>query len=252
MPQTITEYNNNLLESEKDICNKLYQIISNNLPKSDNKIWHGHPVWFLEGNPIVGYSKQKLGIRLMFWSGADFEEVKLNVRGKKFKDASIFYNSILEIDENDLKRWLQKSIEIQWDYKNIVKRKGKLEKLENMNNTSIHDERIAKMTFASVYPHYVTKVEKKGRTKAELHQVIEWLTGHGENKLHELIANNATFETFFKQATLNLNAQLITGVICGYRVEEIKNPLTQKARYLDKLVDELAKGRKLEKIMRIS
>ena len=118
-------------------------------------------------------------------------------------------------------------------------------------NTSNHDERIAKMTFASVYPHYVTKVEKKGRTKEELHQVIEWLTGYDEKKLAKLIAEKVTFEKFFQDAALNPNARLITGMICGYRVEEIKNPLTQQARYLDKLVDELAKGRKMEKILRV-
>jgi hypothetical protein len=121
-----------------------------------------------------------------------------------------------------------------------------------MNNTSKHDERIAKMTFASVYPHYLTKVEKKGRTKEELHQVIEWLTGFDEKKLQELIEEKVTFELFFQNATLNPNAQLITGVICGYRVEEIENTLTQQARYLDKLVDELAKGRKMEKILRVA
>jgi hypothetical protein len=119
-----------------------------------------------------------------------------------------------------------------------------------MNKANNHDERIAKMTFASVYPHYVTKVEKKGRTKEELHQVIEWLTGYDEQKLQELMEEKATFETFFQKASLHPNAHLITGVICGYRVEEIENPLTQKARYLDKLVDELAKGRKMEKILR--
>lgn len=119
-----------------------------------------------------------------------------------------------------------------------------------MNTTPKHDERIAKMTFASVYPHYITKVESKGRTKAELHQVIEWLTGFDDKKLRELIDEKATFETFFNKANLNPNAQLITGVICGYRIEEIENPLTKQARYLDKLVDELAKGRKMEKILR--
>jgi hypothetical protein len=120
-----------------------------------------------------------------------------------------------------------------------------------MSNTSHHDERIAKMTFASVYPHYLTKVEKKGRTKEELHRVIEWLTGYDEKKLQELIDNKATFEQFFQSAELNPNAKLITGVICGYRVEEIENPLTQQTRYLDKLVDELARGRKMEKILRV-
>ncbi len=119
-----------------------------------------------------------------------------------------------------------------------------------MKTTPEHDERIAKMTFASVYPHYITKVESKNRTKAELHQVIEWLTGFDNNKLQELIEEKATFETFFKKAKLHPNAQLITGIICGYRIEEIENPLTKQARYLDKLVDELAKGRKIEKILR--
>lgn len=113
-----------------------------------------------------------------------------------------------------------------------------------------HDERIAEMTFASVYPHYIAKVERKGRTKEELHQVIEWLTGFDDQKLQAQINAKSTFETFFQQATLNANAHLITGLICGYRVEEIENPLTQKVRYLDKLVDELAKGKKLEKILR--
>jgi len=121
-----------------------------------------------------------------------------------------------------------------------------------MNKTSTHDERIAKMTFASVYPHYLAKVEKKNRTKEELHQVIEWLTGYNEKKLQELIQEKATFEKFFQNAELNPNAQLITGVICGYRVEEIENSLTQQVRYLDKLVDELAKGRKMEKILRLA
>lgn len=113
-----------------------------------------------------------------------------------------------------------------------------------------HDERIAKITFASVYPHYVTKVEKKGRSKEELHRVIGWLTGFDEKALQQLIEDKVTFEQFFQRATLNPNAHLITGVICGYRVEEIENPLTQRARYMDKLVDELAKGRKMEKILR--
>ncbi len=116
--------------------------------------------------------------------------------------------------------------------------------------TPKHDERVAKMTFSSVYPHYVTKVEKKDRTKDELHQVIEWLTGFDQKKLHQLIDQKATFEEFFQQATLNPNAHLIKGVICGYRIEEIETPLTRKVRYLDKLVDELAKGRKMEKILR--
>lgn len=119
-----------------------------------------------------------------------------------------------------------------------------------MGNASNHDEKIASMTFASVYPHYVAKVEKKGRTKDELHQVIEWLTGYKQAALQKAIDGKLTFEQFFKKAKLNANAHLITGVICGYRVEEIENPLTRNVRYLDKVVDELAKGRALEKIMR--
>lgn len=119
-----------------------------------------------------------------------------------------------------------------------------------MNTTPEHNERIAKMTFASVYPMYVAKVEKKGRTQEELLQVINWLTGFSGEKLQELIDQKVTFETFFQSANLNPNARLITGLICGYRVEEIENPLTQKVRYLDKLVDELAKGKAIEKILR--
>lgn len=113
------------------------------------------------------------------------------------------------------------------------------------------EERIAKMTFASIYPLYVAKVEKKGRTKKELHEVIKWLTGYDEKKLKSLIDDEVTFETFFKKCKLNPNAHLIRGVICGYRIEELENPLIQKTRYLDKLVDELAKGRKMEKILRV-
>lgn len=119
-----------------------------------------------------------------------------------------------------------------------------------MNTSNTHNERIAKMTFASVYPMYIAKVEKKGRTKEELDQVIQWLTGFDNKQLQELIKEKVTFEIFFQRATLNPHAHQITGLICGYRVEEIGNSLTQKVRYLDKLVDELAKGRKMEKILR--
>ena len=119
-----------------------------------------------------------------------------------------------------------------------------------MNSTTHHDERIAKLTFASVYPHYVAKVEKKGRTKEELHLVIEWLTGYDERTLQKLLEQKLTLEKFFEDAALNPNAHLITGMICGYRIEEITNKLTQQVRYLDKLVDELAKGRKMENILR--
>lgn len=119
-----------------------------------------------------------------------------------------------------------------------------------MKTTKAHDERIANMKFGSVYPHYVAKVEKKGRTVEELHEVISWLTGFKTKDLERLIENGATFEEFFAEAALNENASLITGTICGYRIEEIETPLTKQARYLDKLVEELARGRKMEKILR--
>lgn len=125
----IAVYNSALTESEQKICALLANEIQGGLAKAESKLWHGHPVWFLDGNPIVGYSKQKAGIRLMFWSGKDFEEEALSVKGKKFKDASIFYHEVSEIVTRDLKRWLAKSKEIQWDYKNIVKRKGILKKI---------------------------------------------------------------------------------------------------------------------------
>lgn len=130
MNKEIQVYNSKLASPHKEICEQLVGILNSELPEAEHKVWHAHPVWFLEGNPIVGYSQQKAGIRLMFWSGADFEEPDLNVRGKKFKDASVFYNSVSEIVVDDLSRWLQKSREIQWDYKNIVKRKGRLERLK--------------------------------------------------------------------------------------------------------------------------
>ena len=126
----IQNYNQQFSSDDREIVEKLAKIINENLPEAENKIWHSHPVWFLEGNPIVGYSKQKAGMRLMFWSGKSFEEEKLNILGGKFQDASIFFNSVEEIKENDLKKWLQKSQEIQWDYKNIVKRKGQILRLK--------------------------------------------------------------------------------------------------------------------------
>ena len=126
----ISKYNNSQSTEDQLICNALAEQINFYLPEAENKIWHAHPVWFLNGNPIVGYSKQKKGIRLLFWSGKSFDENKLNVLGVKFQDASIFYNSDNEINIPDLEIWLQKAKEIQWDYKNIVKRKGVLERLK--------------------------------------------------------------------------------------------------------------------------
>jgi hypothetical protein len=129
MNSEIQAYNDKQIPEDKSICDQLAKIIDSELTTAESKMWHAHPVWFLDGNPIVGYSKQKAGFRLMFWSGADFEEEQLSVRGAKFKDASVFYNNVSDIKSEDLERWLQKSKEIQWDYKNIVKRKGQLVKL---------------------------------------------------------------------------------------------------------------------------
>ena len=126
----IKAYNDALSENHSVICDLLAREIDRSLSGAESKIWHAHPVWFLDGNPIVGYSRQKAGIRLMFWSGADFGEDGLNVRGAKFKDASVFYNAVSEVDKKELKRWLTRSKEIQWDYKNIVKRRGVLERLK--------------------------------------------------------------------------------------------------------------------------
>jgi uncharacterized protein YdhG (YjbR/CyaY superfamily) len=130
MNAEIKAYNEKLSLSDQEICNQLATTINFELSNAESKIWHAHPVWFLDGNPIVGYSLQKKGVRLMFWSGADFEEENLPVKGEKFKDASIFYADVAEINSSDLKRWLKKSIEIQWDYKNLGKKKGQLERLK--------------------------------------------------------------------------------------------------------------------------
>ena len=130
MNEDIKIYNAKQNPGDQIVCDWLAQKIDKELAEAENKIWHGHPVWFLEGNPSVGYSKQKAGIRLMFWSGADFEEELLNVKGQKFKDASVFINDVSELKAADVKRWLKKSRDIQWDYKNIVKRKGRLERLK--------------------------------------------------------------------------------------------------------------------------
>lgn len=129
MNNEIKDYNDNQLDDDKEICDLLSATIDNQLAEAESKIWHAHPVWFLDGNPIVGYSKEKKGIRLMFWSGIDFEENELKPSTGKFKDASIFYTSVEQVNSDDLNRWLEKSKSIQWDYKNIAKRKGELIRL---------------------------------------------------------------------------------------------------------------------------
>ena len=128
-PETL-QYNENQEPNHQEVCDVLAREIDKNLPRAENKIWHSHPVWFLDGNPTVGYSKQKPGIRLMFWSGADFEEAGLAVVGKKFKDASVFFNDVSEVTKSDLRRWLRKAGEIQWNYRDLVRRKGRPERLK--------------------------------------------------------------------------------------------------------------------------
>lgn len=130
MHADISKYNDRQAPDDKAICERLADAIDRGLPEAEGSLWHGHPVWFLDGNPIVGYSKQKKGILLMFWSGAGFDEPALSVVGKKFKDASVFYNTADEIDDADLQGWLGKARNIQWDYKNLVRRKGRLERLK--------------------------------------------------------------------------------------------------------------------------
>jgi len=130
MHHDIQNYNEQQEDGHRAVCDLLAKEIDKNLPGAENKIWHAHPVWFLDGNPIVGYSAQKPGIRLMFWSGADFDEDGLNVVGKKFKDASVFYNEAAEVKKTELRRWLGKAQRIQWDYKNLIRRKGRLERLK--------------------------------------------------------------------------------------------------------------------------
>lgn len=130
MNSDIQAYSEKQTTSDQEVCNALFKIISNELTEAESKIWHAHPVWFIDGNPIVGYSKQKKGIRLMFWSGASFDEEILSIKGEKFKDASVFYNNSTEIEIKDLERCLKKSREIQWDNKNLIKRKGQLERLK--------------------------------------------------------------------------------------------------------------------------
>jgi uncharacterized protein YdhG (YjbR/CyaY superfamily) len=129
MHHDIVTYNEQQTPDQRSVCTLLSHEIDAALPNAESKIWHGHPVWFLDGNPTVGYSKQKPGIRLMFWSGADFDEPGLNVLGQKFKDASVFFTGVEDIHTTDLRRWLECAQAIQWDYKNIVKRKGRLERL---------------------------------------------------------------------------------------------------------------------------
>jgi hypothetical protein len=130
MHQDTLRYNEQRERGDKEICDLLAHEIDRGLPEAENKVWHGHPVWFIEGNPIVGYSKQKPGIRLMFWSGADFGEAALDVVGKKFKDASVFYNDVSEVSKRDLHRWLKRARDVQWDYRNSAKRQGRLDKLK--------------------------------------------------------------------------------------------------------------------------
>jgi hypothetical protein len=237
-PET-AQYNKALAPVEREICTVLAEEITRHLSKAENKIWHGSPVWFLDGNPVVGYDKLKDGVRLLFWSGQSFDEPELKKEGS-FKAAEKRYTAALQIKKKDLKRWLKKAEEIQWDYKHIVKNRGVL----NMIAPAVKKHRIYTMSFAKVYPLYVAKVVKKGRLPGEVDQVIKWLTGYTQKQLEACLKKETNFETFFAEAPkLNPARTLIKGVICGVRIEEITDPLMREIRYLDKLVDDLARSR---------
>jgi hypothetical protein len=257
----IETYNKSHAPLDQKICTLLMQTIDTGLSFTERKIWHAHPVWFINENPIVGYSKIKNGVRLMFWSGVGFDEKDLQPGTGKFKDASILYTSSKQIDTKKLKRWLKKSEKIQWDYKNIYKRKGKLLPLQisrvtakaKQTNAPEKKHRIYTVSVASVYPYYIAKAEKKGRTKKEVDEIIRWLTGYSQKQFELALKKQTNFEMFFADAPrLNPLRSLITGVICGVKLAEIKDPLMREIRYLDKLIDELAKGRPMEKILRSS
>ncbi len=240
-------YNKALPKSDREICDVLATEITRNLKGAENKIWHRHPVWFLDGNPIVGYDKLKNCVRLLFWSGQSFNEDGLKNEGS-FKASEARYTDVSEIKKKDLKRWLEKAREIQWDYKNIVKRKGVLKKIVPAEPS---EHRIYRMSFASVYPLYVAKAEKKGRTKEEVDEIIRWLTGYKQRGLEAQIKKQTDFKTFFAEAPLlNPNRSLVKGIVCGVRVEDIVEPTMREIRYLDKLIDELARGKAMERILR--
>lgn len=251
MNQDIKAYNSVFSKGDKKVCDLLAKEIDAGLPKAESKVWHRTAVWFLDRNPVVGYSKRKNSVQLLFWSGQSFEEKGLEREGS-FKAAQIHYTDVKQINSKDLKRWLKKAQTIQWDYKNIVKRKGKLVRLKpTVDRKAANINRVYTMSFAGVYPHYITKAEKKGRTKVEVDEIIRWLTGYTQKKFEAQLKKGTDMKHFFAEAPkLNPARKLITGVVCGVRLEEIKDPLMREVRYLDKLIDELAKGRPMEKILR--
>ena len=278
-------YNAALAPADRKTCDLLAKEIDRALPDAENKVWHAHPVWFLDGNPIVGYSKLKDGVRLLFWSGQSFAEKGLRKEGS-FKAAEVRYTAVDEVDVAKLRRWLAEARVVQWDYKNIVRRRGRLERLKVASaavapqpkappapKAAARDERppakrgtasrtpaggdataghrVFRTSVASVYPHYVAKAERNGRTGAEVDRILCWLTGYSGKDLERLLREGTDFEPFFAEApALHPNSALITGVVCGVRVEEVVDPLMRKIRQLDKLIDELARGRAMEKILR--
>lgn len=255
-------YNAALSPADRKTCDLLAKEIDRALPDAENKVWHAHPVWFLDGNPIVGYSRLKDGVRLLFWSGQSFAEKGLRKEGS-FKAAEARYASAGEVDTEKLGRWLAEARHVQWDYRNIVRRKGRLVRLNveapapapapraAAREGGRPGHRIFTTSVASVYPHYVAKAERNGRTKAEVDRILCWLTGYTEKELQRQLEKKTDFETFFAEApAFHPNSALVTGVVCGVRVEEVEDPLMRKIRQLDKLVDELAKGRAMEKILR--
>jgi hypothetical protein len=248
MHQDILAYHAKLAPADRAICETLAKHLQKGLPEAEVKIWHAHPVWFLAGNPIVGYHKLKDGVRLLFWSGQSFAEEGLRAEGS-FKAAEVRYHKAAEVKAGDLARWLKKARDIQWDYKNIVKRKGILKRV--MATSTAKPHRIYAMVFAQVYPMYVAKAERKGRTQAEVDQIIRWLTGYTPAKLKQQLTREVTLEQFFAEAPrLNPARTLITGSVCGVRLADITDPLMREVRYLDKLIDELAQGKAMAKILR--
>ena len=248
-------YNAALAPGDRKICRLLAEQIDESLPDAENRVWHAHPVWFLDGNPIVGYSRLKDGVRLLFWSGQSFAEKGLRKEGS-FKAAEVRYTAVDEVDVAKLRRWLAEARVVQWDYRNIVRRKGRLVRLKEAapaanRQGATAGHRVFRTSVASVYPHYVAKAERNGRTKAEVDRIFFWLTGYSGKELERQLREGTDFETFFAEApTFHPNAALITGVVCGVRVEEVEDPLMRKIRQLDKLIDELARGRAMEKILR--
>lgn len=255
--KNIDEYNASFSENIQQILTQLRKAIKDAAPKATEVISYGMPAFKLN-KVLVYYAANKSHIGFyptpasILYFKNELSAYKTSKGAIQFPlDKPLPLALIKKIVKFRVAQDKEKSLELKTTSKKMpVKNKKNVAVKPGASTTAAHDERVAKLTFASVYPHLVNKVESKGRTVEELHEIIRWLTGFSNNEIQKMIDNKVTFEYFFNKAKLNPNAHLITGMICGYRVEEISNPLTQKVRYLDKLVDELAKGRSMEKILR--